>query len=142
MNFYMLRSFIATLLVTFNAAAAEIHEVVKNGDTATLDRLLKGDHNLVNLPDDAAGMPPLLVAVEEGKLEMVTILLKAGAGVNARSADGSTPVLRAAGSSNQAGFAQVLARLFSEPTSRVQSQTYQIRLSRNLAYFSSSQESG
>ena len=109
----ILRALALTLMLALTAEAAEIHDAVRKGDTATVDRLLKKDHDLVNLPDDDTGTTPLLVAVDEGNLEMVTKLLKAGAKVNAKSDDGTTAVLRAAAITNHAGFTDVLARLLA-----------------------------
>ncbi len=113
MNPNLCRAISATLLWSLYASAAEIHDAVKKGDAVTVDRLLKKDHDLVNLPDDDTGMAPLLVAVDEGNLEMVTKLLKAGAQVNAKSDDGTTAVLRAAAITNHAGFKDVLSRLLA-----------------------------
>ena len=107
----ILRALALTLMLALTAEAAEIHDAVRKGDTATVDRLLKKDRDLVNLPDDDTGMTPLLVAVDEGNLEMVTKLLKAGAKVNAKSDDGTTAVLRAAAITNHAAIADLQARL-------------------------------
>ena len=109
----ILHAFALTLILVLTAEAAEIHDAVSKGDTATVDRLLKKDHDLVNLPDDDTGTTPLLVAVDEGNLEMVAKLLKAGAKVNAKSEDGITAVLRAAAITNHAGSTDLLKRLLA-----------------------------
>ena len=75
----VLRVLALTLVFHLTAGAAEIHDAVRKGEVATVDRLLRNARDLVNLPDDDTGMTPLLVAVDEGNLEMVTKLLKAGA---------------------------------------------------------------
>jgi ankyrin repeat protein len=78
------------------AMAAEIHDAVRGGDTATVARLLKKDAKLVNLADEKLGATPLYHAVDVGNLEIVRVLLNAGAKVNAKADDGMTPMLRAA----------------------------------------------
>lgn len=65
----ILRALALTLMLALTAEAAEIHDAVRKGDTATVDRLLKKDHDLVNLSDDDTGTTPLLVAVDEGILK-------------------------------------------------------------------------
>ena len=76
--------------------AAEIHNAVRAGDAAAVARLLKKSPKLVNLPDEDQGTTPLYHAVDVGNPEMVRVLLKAGAKVNVKTAEGITPVLRAA----------------------------------------------
>jgi ankyrin repeat protein len=92
------RAFAAALICGFSAVAmaAEIHDAVRAGDAAVVARLLKKDAKLVNLADEKLGATPLYHAVDVGNLELVRVLLKAGAKVNVTTTDGMTPVLRAA----------------------------------------------
>jgi ankyrin repeat protein len=94
----LLRASPAALICGFSAVtmAAEIHDAVRVGDTTAVVRLLKKNPKLVNLADEDQGATPLYHAVDTANLELVKILLKAGAKVNAKAADGMTPMLRAA----------------------------------------------
>jgi len=94
----LLHTLSAALILGFSAAAmaAEIHDAVRGGDAAAVARLLKKNPKLVNLADDESGATPLYHAVDVGNLEIVEILLKAGAKVDVKMGHGTSPVLRAA----------------------------------------------
>jgi len=108
----LLRALPAALICGFSAIAmaAEIHDAVRGGDVAAVTRLLKKNPKLVNLPDDDQCTTPLYHAVDTANLEMVKILLKAGAKVNAKSDGGMTPMLRAAAIVNPEVIAGFLSK--------------------------------
>ncbi|MCX6877442.1 MAG: ankyrin repeat domain-containing protein [Verrucomicrobia bacterium] len=115
----LLRAFATVLICGFSAVAmaAEIHDAVRTGDAATVARLLKKDPKLVNLPDEEHAATPLYHAVDTGNLELVKALLKSGAKVKVKTADGMTPMLRAAMNTSPEGIdgmPQVLAPIFRD----------------------------
>jgi len=94
------------------AVAAEIHDAVRGGDVAAVTRLLKQDAKRMNLADEKLGATPLYHAVDVGNPELVKLLLNAGAKVNVKTADGMTPMLRAAAIANpesMAGYQELMA---------------------------------
>jgi ankyrin repeat protein len=85
----LLRALPAALICGCSAVAmaAEIHDAVRDGDAAAVSRLLKKDPKLVNLPDEDHAATPLHLAVDAGNLDLVRILLKAGASVTLKTDD-------------------------------------------------------
>jgi cytochrome c len=69
-------------LAVYDAEAEEIHVAAKNGDLETVERLLN-EGMPVDLPStsdtSSAGVSPLFVATKWGKLDVVQVLLEAGA---------------------------------------------------------------
>ena len=89
--------------------AKEIIKAAKSGDTERVSALLANDKSLVKARDKD-GSTPLHCAVWKGHQQVVALLLKAGADVNAQNENdhwGTTP-LHAAAHANQAAIAQLL----------------------------------
>jgi|SRR5215471_6704058 len=87
----------------------EILKAAKSGNAAVVKELLKTDADLVNARDKDDSTP-LHCAVWKGHLEVVSILLDAGAEVNALNQNdhwGNTP-LHAAAHANHTAIAQLL----------------------------------
>jgi ankyrin repeat protein len=87
----------------------EIIRACKSGNLLRVRELLKTDSGLVNSLDSDASTP-LHCATWKGHLEVVRLLLDAGANVNAHNENdhwGTTP-LHAAAHANQAAIAQLL----------------------------------
>ncbi len=89
-----IRILFACLLATVSAEAAEVHDAAKTGDVARLEALMKSDPKVASAVD-ARGLTPLHHACA-GKIDAVRLLLARGAEVNARSANGTTPLYVAA----------------------------------------------
>ena len=89
--------------------AKEIIKAAKSGDAERVSALLTCDESLVEARDKD-GSTPLHCAVWKGHQQVVALLLKAGADVNAQNENdhwGTTP-LHAAAHANQAAIAQLL----------------------------------
>lgn len=89
--------------------AKEIIKASKSGDAGQVSSLLANDKSLVKARDKD-GSTPLHCAAWKGHLQVVAVLLKAGADVNAQNENdhwGTTP-LHAAAHANQAAIAQLL----------------------------------
>jgi ankyrin repeat protein len=87
----------------------EIIKAAKSGQSARIKELLAEDNALINARDKD-GSTPLHCATWKGQAEVVSLLLAAGADVNAENANehwGTTP-LHAAAHANQAAIAQML----------------------------------
>ena len=86
-----------------------IIKAAKNGDVASIKKLLATDPSLV-AARDTDGSTPLHCATWKGQVEVVSFLLKSGADVNAVNENehwGTTP-LHAAAHANQAAIAKLL----------------------------------
>jgi len=89
--------------------AKEIIKAAKNGQAARLRELLAGDPALIDARDKD-GSTPLHCATWKGQQEVVALLIKAGADVNAHNNNdhwGTTP-LHAAASSGHKDVAELL----------------------------------
>jgi ankyrin repeat protein len=89
--------------------AKEIIRAAKSGDAERVSSLLANDKSLVKARDKD-GSTPLHCAVWKGHQQLIALLLKAGADVNAQNENdhwGTTP-LHAAAHANQAAIAQLL----------------------------------
>ena len=85
-----------------------VFAAVQRGDIPALARLLREspDKRLANARN-AEGEPLLYVAAESGSVDLVGVVLEAGADVNGRSENGET-ALHAAGMQGSAGVATLL----------------------------------
>ena len=86
-----------------------IIKAAKAGDVASVQQLLSNDPSLIKARD-TDGSTPLHCATWKGHLEVVALLLKSGADVNAINENehwGTTP-LHAAAHANQAAIANLL----------------------------------
>lgn len=72
-----------------------IHDAARNGDAASVQRLLKENPALRDAPT-GHGSTPLHLAAMNGDLGPLKVLLAAGARVDARDRDGATPLHMAA----------------------------------------------
>ncbi|HEY6119814.1 MAG TPA: ankyrin repeat domain-containing protein [Pyrinomonadaceae bacterium] len=93
-------------------AAKEIIKASKSGNVARVKELLAMDAALVGARD-TDGSTPLHCATWKGHLDVVKLLLEAGAEVNAHNENshwGTTP-LHAAAHANQAAIAELLINL-------------------------------
>jgi ankyrin repeat protein len=90
-------------------AKREMFKAAKSGNTERVRTLLATDADLVNARD-TDGSTPLHCAAWKGHPEVVALLLKAGANVNAQNSNGhwGTTALHAAAHANQAAVAQLL----------------------------------
>ena len=96
------RAFYRTILVFVLALAfgrflraAPIHDAAGIGDVEKVRDLLATDPTLVD-GKTSDGVTPLLLAAQNGRLEVVRLLLEKGAAVDARSNEGATPLIHAA----------------------------------------------
>ena len=90
-------------------ANKQIIKAAKAGDVARVRALLAEDRQLINARDKD-GSTPLHCATWKGHIAVVSLLLEAGADVNAQNNNdhwGTTP-LHAAAHANQAAIAQLL----------------------------------
>jgi len=100
-----MRCFISmlALLVALPAGAAgvigqnelPIHDAARNGDAASVERLLGADPSFRDTPT-AAGSTPLHLAAMNGDPGPLKVLLAAGARIDARDNEGATPLHMAA----------------------------------------------
>lgn len=84
-----------------NAGLTPLHEAAAAGDAAAVRQLAARNANLEAPVEDGPiaikGMTPLILAAYKGNAEAVRALLDAGARIEARSADGRTALIYAAG---------------------------------------------
>src|ERR1700686_2645453 len=90
------------LMVTCSSVAlcGEIHEAVKNNDSAKVSGLIKNNPDLV-FSKDEDGFTPLHLAAANGYKGMVEFLLTNKAEVNSKDNAGSTPLHQAAAAEGQ-----------------------------------------
>jgi ankyrin repeat protein len=97
----------------------EIIKAAKSGDSAKVKALLATDPNLINARDKD-GSTPLHCATWKGHEDVVALLLKAGANVNAQNTNehwGTTP-LHAAAHANHAAIASLLIEQGADPSAK------------------------
>ena len=70
------------VLYSFPTSAADFHNLIRDGDVKQIRASLARDNVLANMTDEI-GMSPLHIAVINGHLRIVNILINAGAEVNA-----------------------------------------------------------
>jgi Ankyrin repeats (3 copies)/Ankyrin repeats (many copies) len=95
-------SLVFVLILTWSSPAlcGEIHEAVKNNDSAKVRALIKNSPDLV-FSKDEDGFTPLHLAAANGHKGMVKFLLTAKAEVNSKDNAGSTPLHQAAAAAGQ-----------------------------------------
>jgi ankyrin repeat protein len=71
--------------------AEEIHDAVKNGDLAAVQRILAAQPDRVNAVNER-GYTPLHIAAREGRVEIASFLLDKGADLEAKNPTGITPL--------------------------------------------------
>ncbi|CAM9923386.1 unnamed protein product, partial [Phaeothamnion confervicola] len=77
------------------AGADPIHDAASSGSVSEVQRILGADPTAWR-KIDKSGMTPLLLAVREGQVDMVTFLLGAGADPNQTSPQNWSPLHEAA----------------------------------------------
>ncbi|MEI9972828.1 MAG: ankyrin repeat domain-containing protein [Ignavibacteriota bacterium] len=75
-----------------------LHQAIRQNDLKVLDSILK--HDNVNAKDDR-GATPLLYAAEVGSADAVKVLVSKGADVNVANTLGVTPLMVAAGQTEE-----------------------------------------
>ncbi len=75
--------------------AGQLHDAVRNQNSARVKELLDRDRKLANVPN-AASLTPLHIAAEVNSTNIARMLLMAGADINARTEEDSTPLHTAA----------------------------------------------
>lgn len=91
----MRASLLAVVALAVPAAAGEIHELLGPGSTRDISRaqeLLRSDPKLVSARDARLQETPLHVAAQSGPVEMVDLLIRMKADVNATAYNGFTPL--------------------------------------------------
>lgn len=83
-------------LTIFILHGPQLHDAIETGDLEKVTTLLRDATNLAQTleEEDDAGKTPLIVAIEEGSENIVKLLIKYGANVNARATKG-TPLAAA-----------------------------------------------
>jgi ankyrin repeat protein len=71
-----------------------IAEAISEGNVAIVEAMIRGGATLAGKTDEG-GRPALMIAVENGNIDLVKILLLAGAEINARNWDDRRPVTEA-----------------------------------------------
>jgi len=104
------------LCLPVSSMAQDIHEAAKTGDIEQLKRILSENPSLVNSPDKDQ-MTPLHHAVDAGKLEAASLLIKMSADVNAVNFKKETPLHMAAYKGN-ADAVKLLLKHGADPTRR------------------------
>jgi ankyrin repeat protein len=75
--------------------ADTFYDAAREGDMAKVKSMLADDPSLVNSHESYLALVPLHGACYGGRLEMVKFLISKGADVNARSREGSAPIVEA-----------------------------------------------
>lgn len=91
----MRASLLAVVALAVPAAAGEIHELLGPGSTRDISRaqeLLRSDPKLVSARDARLQETPLHVVAQSGPVEMVDLLIRMKADVNATAYNGFTPL--------------------------------------------------
>lgn len=91
----VLVSFIMVALFSAQIAAGEIHDAIRRGDLAAVQRLVSSDKSLL-ASKESDGSTPLLVAARAGSIEIAKSLLDAGADLGAGDNENSNALHLAA----------------------------------------------
>jgi uncharacterized protein len=113
----------APLLLLINAPALErylyahsnLATAFEDRNVARVRKLIAKDPTLVNQPDKKSGVPPLLVAAEQGDTAMVKALLDLGADPNGKDREGRTPIELAIGNGASVGLLNLLLDHGADP---------------------------
>lgn len=82
---------VALLCSALPATGGEIHRAIEAGDVTLVKKILKSDPSAVNQPDDNQFRDlPIHVAAASGNIDIVRLLLEAGADIDAGDSDNST----------------------------------------------------
>ncbi|MFH1196475.1 MAG: ankyrin repeat domain-containing protein [bacterium] len=93
-------------LLIANINAQQIHEAVKTGNLEQVKTIISSDSSQVNLPD-GNGNTPIILAVQNGKINIAQILIQNKADLNLKNNYGFTP-LHIAADQNQIEIGKIL----------------------------------
>ncbi len=85
----------------------DLHNAIRDNDQATLQTLLQQKTELLEIPDKTLGDTPLHLAVKRQKLNLIPLLLNAGAALNTKNKKSETPLEIAAREGNPKIFKQL-----------------------------------
>jgi ankyrin repeat protein len=76
------------VLLSFHSSAQGIFDACRKGDTSAIKAMIKVNRDTVNCRNES-GFTPLIIAGYKGQIEVVKLLLKHKADVNAKSGEGT-----------------------------------------------------
>jgi ankyrin repeat protein len=79
---------VSSVLISFNASPQGIFDACRNGDTSAIKAMIKVNPDTVNCRNEG-GFTPLIIAGYRGQMEVVKLLLKHKADINAKSGEGT-----------------------------------------------------
>jgi len=79
---------ITCVIISFHSSAQGIFDACRKGDTGAIKTMIKVNPDTVNCRNES-GFTPLIIAGYRGQLEVVELLLKHKADVNAKSGEGT-----------------------------------------------------
>jgi len=79
---------VTCVLLAFQSAAQGIFDACRKGDTSAIIAMIKVNPDTVNCRNEG-GFTPLIIAGYKGQIEVVKLLLKHNADVNAKSGEGT-----------------------------------------------------
>jgi ankyrin repeat protein len=79
---------VTCVLLSFQSAAQGIFDACRKGDTSAIKAMIKVNPDTVNCRNEG-GFTPLIIAGYKGQIEVVKLLLKHNADVNAKSGEGT-----------------------------------------------------
>lgn len=114
---------VAALMLCFVFAFAQTNQnfaalvgAIRSKDTAQVKRLIDGDANLANMSGED-GRTPLLVAATDGNSEIVSLLARSGASLEATDEQGRTALLLAATKAD-VSIARALLKAGADPNAK------------------------
>jgi ankyrin repeat protein/L-ascorbate metabolism protein UlaG (beta-lactamase superfamily) len=72
----------------------DLHDAIQKGDIAKVKTLISNNKELINMKSEQ-GQTPLHVCVQNGRLEIVELLISQRADINAKDGEGNTPLITA-----------------------------------------------
>ena len=101
------------IIVSVSVHANELHQAVSEYNMFAIERILnqKGFEDIINQHDDD-GKTPLSIAVENDDIEIVQMLVNAGADINVQNNNGDTPLNIAAAKQDRELVAMLLRYTF------------------------------
>ena len=87
MNLYF-SILISCVLISFHSSAQGVFDACRNGDTSAIKAMIKVNPDTINCKNEG-GFTPLIIAGYRGQMEVVKLLLKHKADINAKSGKGT-----------------------------------------------------